>query len=133
MLGELLEDTDFLLFDVKHTDAGEHERLTGVSNETILENLRRACERQKPVWIRMPLVPGVTDGEENLLRIAELARELPTGERISLLPYNVLARAKYEQTGQLFTLRALGLYTEERIASIRCLFSSSRVPVEIEG
>jgi pyruvate formate lyase activating enzyme len=40
-LASVLEHADLVLYDLKHMDADTHERLTGASNEQILDNARR--------------------------------------------------------------------------------------------
>jgi pyruvate formate lyase activating enzyme len=92
-LERLLPHTDLVLYDLKLIDEDEHRRWTGASNGQILENLSRldGCD----VQVRIPLIPGVTDTEENLLGIfAFMHRE---GRRsAALLPFNASSGAKYE-------------------------------------
>ena len=51
--------TDLFLFDIKLLDEGRHAAVTGVSNHPILRNLRLLSEREIPLWIRYPLIPGL--------------------------------------------------------------------------
>ncbi len=89
---------DFIHFDLKVMDDKEHRRLTGASNKSILANARRLIEREKPVIFRMPIVPGLTDTEENLQAVGLFLREL--GRRqVSLLPYHPLGEAKLARVG----------------------------------
>ena len=55
--------------------------------------------------IRVPLIPGVTDTEDNLSSIADTIKGLPGLIRLDLLPYNRLAGAKYEAAGMIFQPR----------------------------
>ncbi len=94
LFSEILENCDFVLFDIKLVDEKRHQQYTGVSNRNILENFKRLVSFGKEFIIRTPLIPGVTDTEEN---IEEIARLLSAhGVRyIELLPYNKLTGAKY--------------------------------------
>jgi len=87
---QLLPHLDAVYFDVKLADPDAHRQHTGRDNRVILENLERlarlAPERLLP---RVPLVPGITDGEPNLRAIATLLRRLQIG-RVAILPYNPL-------------------------------------------
>ena len=47
------------------------------------------------VQVRVPLVPGITDSEQNLRGIFGFMREVGL-PRVALLPYNPASRAKYE-------------------------------------
>jgi len=93
---------DLVLFDVKHLDATEHRRATGVDNALILDNLSRlSC--QVPVWLRVPLIPGYNDSEAQVKGIVELAQTRGI-EKISLLPYHEGGLAKSSQLGQSYRL-----------------------------
>ena len=64
-LEKIIEHTNMVFMDIKHMDDGEHRRLTGVSNETILENARNVAQK-RPLVLRLPVVPGLNDAEENI-------------------------------------------------------------------
>lgn len=92
---------ELILFDVKLVDPARHEQLTGAPNHRILANLRALIERgSPPVLPRVPLVPGLTATEDNLLAIADLLRELGVREA-QLLPYNPSGSGKWARLGRL--------------------------------
>jgi pyruvate formate lyase activating enzyme len=96
------------LYDVKVLDPHLHVRYTGVSNEAILENLRRLAERDaSKVTVRVPLVPGCTDSKENLAGVATLARELGI-HTVQIMPYHELGRDKYEGLGREYPITVEG-------------------------
>jgi pyruvate formate lyase activating enzyme len=90
---------DLVLFDLKFADPIAHRRWTGADNGPILRNLDVLVGMGIPFILRIPLVPGVTDGEENLRAIAEKVRGMPGLLRIELLAYNRVAGAKYAACG----------------------------------
>lgn len=90
---------DWVLFDLKLMDAGKHRRWTGGDNEPILRNLATLAGLGTPFVIRVPLVPGVTDTDENLSAIASHVSALPGHPRVELLPYNRAAGGKYAACG----------------------------------
>lgn len=70
-LQPLLQELQLVLFDIKVYDESRHRLLCGVSNTEIKQNLKSLAEawgRQEgpPVRPRLPLVPGMTDGQENV-------------------------------------------------------------------
>ena len=75
-------------------------KYTGVSNEKILENIEWLKTSGKPFVFRVPLIPEITDTEENLKAIAEIAGD----HRVELMPYNSLAGAKYSMVDMEYTL-----------------------------
>lgn len=95
---KILTETDYVLYDIKLVDNEEHVKYTGVSNENILENLKTLAKSGKDFVIRTPLIPTVTDTEDNLRRIAKLLEENQI-YNIELLPYNKVAGGKYATVG----------------------------------
>lgn len=97
--------------DLKHMDSAKHKALTGVPNERILENIRRLCEelpkRRGKVIVRMPLVPGYNDEEEELLAAAKFVASLPNRPELNLLPYHNLGESKYEMIGLDYALSSV--------------------------
>lgn len=90
---------DLILFDLKTSDAGRHRSATGASNDRILENLRLLAEGPTPIWLRVPLVPGVNDDDEELADMARIASRLRAVRQVSILPYHELGRDKRERLG----------------------------------
>jgi len=98
----LLARTDLVYFDLKLIDGEKHRQYTGQGNDPIFSNLRILSASRVPIVIRVPLVPGVTDTEENLSAIARVISGLQGLIRVDLLPYNRAAGAKYAAVGKEF-------------------------------
>lgn len=93
----VLPFVDLILFDIKHLDSDTHRKTTGVGNDIILENLKKAAKTTE-VWLRIPLIHGFNDSEEHLRAMARLGKELGI-RKISLLPYHEGGRSKSIQLG----------------------------------
>jgi pyruvate formate lyase activating enzyme len=89
------QECDLIYFDLKVVDRQAHVRHTGVDNSQILSNLDVLATMNVPFVIRVPLIPGVTDTDENFAAIARKANQLPGLIRVDLLPYNRAAGGKY--------------------------------------
>ncbi|HEX2949284.1 MAG TPA: radical SAM protein [Armatimonadota bacterium] len=98
----LAELSDLIYFDIKLVDPQRHKQFTRVDNELILRNFRQLADITTPVVVRVPLIPGVTDTDENLTAIADLACNLPHPPHVNLLPYNRAAGGKYAAAGMQF-------------------------------
>ena len=96
---KVLDACDYMLFDIKLVSDEHHIKYTGVSNTLILQNFATLAQSGKNFVVRTPMVPDVTDTEENIRGIAELLARNGV-ERIELLPYNKLAGAKYPLVGK---------------------------------
>ncbi len=68
--------TRLLICDLKAVDPDLHRAWTGVDNRTILENLRLCAADQPQMWVRLPLVTGMNDNDQEMDRIAGLLAEL---------------------------------------------------------
>ena len=97
----VLEECDFVLFDLKHMDSEIHKRYTGFGNERILENYRVLAASGKEFITRIPLIPTVNDTEENIRATASFMSELGVS-KIELLPYNKMAGGKYLMLGRKY-------------------------------
>ena len=91
----LITAVDYVMMDLKLADDGAHRRYTGVSNKPILENLAILRKSGKPFLLRTPLIPGITDTEENLTALAAIVGSDPWEK----LPYHSAARDKHERLG----------------------------------
>ena len=99
---KVLAETDYVLYDLKLMDARQHKRYTGVTNENILNNFKTLRRSGKPFVVRTPLIPGVTDTEENLLSIAKFLNQEKV-DVIDLLAYNKMAGSKYASVGSVYS------------------------------
>ena len=92
---EIAPFTDLFLYDVKLLDNEEHFKYTGVPNTQILQNLRWLDENDFNVTIRFPVIPGITDTEENINGLIKLMQGLKHTRHIDLLPYHNISNSKY--------------------------------------
>lgn len=105
ILKRLLEYTDLLLYDVKFIDPEKHKTATGVDNEIILSNLKKAVKKTE-VWIRRIVIPGYNDSDGEIKELGKLANSLkPKPSRISLLPYHKFAETKYSSLNRVYLFK----------------------------
>ena len=90
---------DIYLYDVKDTDPARHEASTGVSNEQIIANLKRLHGAGAKIRLRIPVIPGCNDSDDNFKGIAALAAQLPNIGPIELMPYHPLGTSKLSRLG----------------------------------
>ena len=99
---EMLNLADLFLFDLKLIDDEKHIRYTGVSNEIILNNFSMLVKSGVEFIPRIPLIPTVTDTEENITQIAELLK-LHNIAYAELMSYNKMAGGKYAMIGKKYS------------------------------
>jgi pyruvate formate lyase activating enzyme len=124
---------DVFLFDVKLVDDERHRALTGVPAAPILANLRALAAVHPNVWVRVPVVPGHTDAEADLARIAALAAGLPGVCQVNLLPYHRTGSVKARRLGREDPLGPLAPPARQRLEELAALFRERGLAVKIGG
>ncbi len=115
-LEAVLPVADLFLIDCKAADPDLHKRGTGVDNAVIQQNTRRVASAGVRFWLRVPLIPGFNDTEEELGRIGAFARSLPSRpERVELMPFHNFCVAKYQSLGLSYAAADLPIPTEEQV------------------
>jgi len=95
-----LSGIDLVLFDIKLYNDAAHKKFCGTSNLKIKENLTRLTAqspaRNGPaIWPRLPLIPTVTDTDENLIAWAQFLKNIGISY-MTLVPYHNLGNSKRE-------------------------------------
>ncbi len=114
----------FFLWDIKVMDDEKHREFTGVSNRLILDNLRFASKRGVPIYIRLPIIPGYNDSEENIKATCEFARRLPSLVEVDLLPLHHLGKARYISLGRDYPINGIPLVSDVVLQEIKLLVQS---------
>jgi pyruvate formate lyase activating enzyme len=119
---------DLVLFDLKLISDREHRRYTGQSNAPILENARILGKMPVPVWIRVPVIPGITDSLENISGIGRFVREnMGNVARVDLLGYNDLCRGDYEKLGMDYPLGDTPRVSREVMERLRSVMEEAGI------
>ena len=113
---------DTVLIDLKYADAARHRDVLGVDNAWVLNSLRRLSQWNGQVLVRIPVIPGWNDDEDNLPHSAALLRELGYSS-VTLLPYHRMGAGKYAQLDRPYTVTAVPP-TLERMEELAALFRS---------
>jgi len=124
---------DLILYDLKIMDDAKHRKYTGVSNRLILDNLKKLSSIGKEIWVRIPLIPGINDDEENMRRTADFLRPLPNIKRVNVLPYHKGGCEKYKNLGKIDRFRSFEPPSEERVGAVLGLLASKRFQVRRGG
>ena len=101
---EELEQIDVVLLDIKSWDPDRHLHLTGKDVGPTLDFARRLAQRRKTIWLRYVLVPGLTDDENDIDKIAAFSAGLGNVERVDVLPFHQMGRYKWEKLKLNYTL-----------------------------
>ena len=100
---QIVDLTDIFLLDIKCINDETCKWLTGSSNKLELEFAKYINDKNKRIWIRQVLVPGITDKEEDLLKLKEFLKSINV-EKFEFLPYHDLGKYKWEKLGVPYEL-----------------------------
>ena len=125
--------SDLILFDLKLMDDGAHRFYTGVSNRPILENLAAAARGGRRLRIRFPVIPGITDRQENLRRMIDFLQPLEGVRDIDLLPFHRIADGKYGRLGLQNRMKSTRPPSRKAMKRIGALFREGGFNVCLGG
>jgi pyruvate formate lyase activating enzyme len=132
-LDGIREYVDLFLYDLKLMDEAQHRKFTGVSNDLILYNLQMLSMRGHSIFLRVPIIPGINDNDENIRQIGAFAAALPRLDRVDILPYHHAAAEKYHRLNKVYGLPEIRPPSEERMAEIAQILQGFGLQVKIGG
>lgn len=134
LLLEVARRTDLFLYDLKLVDAARHRQWTGVDNARILDNLRLLAASGAQIDIRIPLVAGVNDDEDNIARTATLVAGLAgRKKRVFLLPYHDIMTNKYLRLGSSYRGSGMGEPGKADLERVVARFAAAGLEAVIGG
>jgi pyruvate formate lyase activating enzyme len=117
-----LQDVDLTLLDIKSGLPETYLRVTGRELQPTLDFARRLSDMGRTMWVRFVLVPGLTDAPDNVAAVADIVAGLKTVERVEVLPFHQLGRAKWAATGETYLLGDTKGATAEEAEAAREIF-----------
>lgn len=130
---ELSKYIDLFLYDLKLMDNEKHKKYAGGSNEIILDNLKELINLGKRIFIRIPIIPGINDDDDNLEAIGRFLSGLRGIEQINVLPYHNIAMEKYKRLNKKYGLADLKAPSDERMKEIAQKLMTYGFKVKIGG
>jgi pyruvate formate lyase activating enzyme len=111
-LGEKFSDEDVMnidlhLLDLKSGDPAIYEHVTRQPLKPTVDYAQRLSALGRPMWIRFVLVPGLTDGYDNVEKAADIAAGLKLVERVEILRFHQMGREKWHKLRLDYPLEAV--------------------------
>ena len=122
---------DLVLLDIKSGLPETYRRVTGRPLQPTLDFANRLSALGKKMWVRFVLVPDLTDAEDNVEAIAAFVATLNGVERMEILPFHQLGRAKWDATGEPYLLENTAPPSKELIARVKSQFESHGLNVTV--
>lgn len=120
----MLRNLNLVLLDVKSGDPHIYKSVTGRPLGPTLAFGDRLEEAGVPVWVRFVLVPGLTDGTDNIERVAEIVKAWSNVERVEVLPFHQMAKDKWSELGMHYELEDVQPPSNDTVEHARSIFRS---------
>ena len=133
MIEPLIPYVDTFLVDIKHINSAKHEEFTTMKNELILQNAKRVSKLARRFVVRVPVIPGFNDSEDEIRQISEFASSLHGVKEINLLPYHRLGYDKYVGLGREYKMGDVPPPTKEKMLRLKNVAEKSGLIVNIGG
>lgn len=118
---------DYFIVDIKIFDKEAHKKYIGQDNGPILENFRYLAQNKKDVLVRIPLIPGITDSDDNIRAIAGFVARHSEGVPIELINYNPLADSKYRLMDMAYDLKGAKPLSEDAVDHLNAIIEGEGV------
>jgi pyruvate formate lyase activating enzyme len=133
-LGARLTDDDLMhidlnLLDIKSGDPDTYKLVTNQPLAPTVEYARRLSALRRPMWVRFVLVPGLTDGFDNVDKVADICADLPSLERVEILRFHQMGRDKWHKLGLEYKLENVEPPSAELTERVRSQFRSRGLTV----
>ena len=132
ILNKISPKVDLFLYDLKLMDNERHKKYTGVSNELILENLKKLSSVHNNILVRFPVIPGINDDYQNIKEIGKFLSSLKIAQ-VSLLPYHYIGIDKYRRLGMTYRLAGIQSPSEERLSEVSAILRKFNLNVKLRG
>jgi len=132
-LAPLVAVADLVLYDIKTLNRTLHKRYTGVDNQLILENAIRIADMGKSMTVRMILIPGVNDSEDEISGRLKFVKSLGNHVKLDLLKYHKLGAGKYASLGMIEMMEGTPECSEDLAEHVANLARNMGIAVTIGG
>jgi len=129
----IADKVDLFLYDLKLLNNKQHLEYTGVPVKPVLDNLKWLDENGINTRLRFPIIPGITDTEENILAVLELMSSFKSIKHIDLLPYHNISNSKYERFRKMNRMGDTQAMDEKELAPLKAQFEQTGFSVTIGG
>jgi len=132
ILDKISPKVDLFLYDLKIMDSKKHKKYTGVSNEIILENLKKLSSVHHNIFVRFPVIPNINDDYQNIKETGEFLSSLKIAQ-VNLLPYHYIGIDKYRRLGRSYKLADTQPLSEEKLSEVSAILKKFNLNVKLRG
>ncbi|MDF2678065.1 MAG: pflA [Bacillota bacterium] len=96
---EILNYTDLVLLDIKHSNPEKYKLITGLDIKYYYEFKDALIKNKKHIWIKHVVTPGINDSIKHMAEFEKEVNSFPNEmiKKVELLPYHTLGVFKYKE------------------------------------
>ncbi len=121
---EILDLVDLVILDIKAVKEDEYKYITGQNMDNFNRFLKSLIEKNKKLWLRQVIVPGINDDKGHVLLLKNFASKLKNVERIELLPYHTMGIKKYNELQIKYRLEGVPAMDREKCKNLEKLLKN---------
>ncbi|MFX3617366.1 MAG: glycyl-radical enzyme activating protein [Sporolactobacillus sp.] len=125
-----IDTIDFIFFDIKHWNSGQHKQGTGIGNELILQNLQTVLSTGLEFLIRIPVIPQFNDSLEDARQFGLLFQRMGV-KKVEILPFHQFGLKKYEQLGRDYAMKDVAQLHAEDLQEYKCTLEKAGIAVKL--
>jgi len=129
----LVAAVDLVLYDIKTLNRTIHKRYTGVDNHLILDNAIRIADMGKAMTVRMILIPGVNDSDDEIIGRLKFIKNLGNHVKVDLIKYHKLGAGKYASLGMIEMMEGTPVCPDELADRAANLARNMGLAVTVDG
>jgi pyruvate formate lyase activating enzyme len=133
LLRKTSEKADMIFYDIKLTDNELHKKFTGKEVYLVLNNLKQLSKLNACIKLRFPLIPQMTDTDENIDGIIGFLKKNTIYRDIHILPFHRAGEGKYKKLNMINYIKDIHPPASERVAMVKEQFISKGFHVTIGG
>lgn len=104
---DILDYVDLVIFDIKALNENKYFQITNYNINNSLKFLDLCQKKDKKLWIRQVIIPGINDNIDYINELALFIKDLKNVLKVELLPYHKKGIYKYKELGLAYKLDAL--------------------------
>ena len=121
---DILNYIDLVILDIKHITSLGYKDITGQKQDDLNNFLKEVVKRDKKIWLRQVIIPGINDNIEYIKELKEYTKNIPNVEKKELLPYHTMAISKYEKLKLPYKLKSTNAMDKVKCMELEKIWNS---------